>query len=153
MAQPPKFLASLLTQGCIPYGDCCSDYASLCTAPPPSPPAPPPATACTLGTVPVNGTCIAYAWQQAPNNSLPPLPIWLAEVSAAEINGTIFLFGDGPLGTLNNRYTLAYRPDMRQFEPLEARAKRPFWGDHSSTVVYKNELYAFGGLCCQQFCR
>lgn len=116
-------------------------------------PAVSPAGQCTQGHVPTaGGECEAYAWAAAPANGLSPLPLPLAEVSAAVLADEIIIFGDGTLGTQDNRYTLTYNLTAQAFNDVTSAAPRPYWGDHSAVEVFNGELFAFAGLCCQHFC-
>lgn len=188
---------------CLDYGDCCSGITRLrlpLLAPIPTP-------GCVWLTIPLShladfkgichnpiamvgicpfgqamdgaNNCQAYKWVLAPGDGLPKLPISLTEMSAGVIGSKIIIFGDGDLHTKDNRHTLAFDLTTRSFEAVDARAKRPYWGDHSTvcnpscsscaqlrntsntcqyntdafqTEVYNVELYTFAGLCCQQFC-
>eukprot|EP00043_Microstomoeca_roanoka_P006425 m.62622 g.62622 ORF g.62622 m.62622 type:complete len:513 (-) comp13407_c0_seq1:714-2252(-) len=139
---------------CVDYGDCCADHTSFCLNPaPPSPPSPPASGVCGYGEVPyANGNCVKYVWEKGPSPALPTPPLSLAEISAAVIGHEMIMFGDGDLGTKDNRKTLTFNFKTATWDAPTANAPRPYWGDHTTVEVYQGEMYAFAGLCCQSFC-
>ncbi|EGD75226.1 hypothetical protein PTSG_06880 [Salpingoeca rosetta] len=160
--RPCGYDASMQCQcddACTGYGDCCPDYTEVCagggsTAPPFTTPdgTLPPGTACGYSQVPYGVTCVQYVWESSPTAALPTPPLSLAEISSVVIGHYMIVFGDGDLGTLDNRKTLAFNFQTSTWDAATARAERPYWGDHTAIEVYNGELYAFAGLCCQTFC-
>ncbi len=96
--------------------------------------------------MPSGSSCVKYSWTQAPNGGYSILPIPLAEISAVTIGGTIYLFGDGDLGSGNNQKTLGFNVAAKSWTTVNQLAQRPYPGDHSTVEVYNGELYAFAGL-------
>ena len=72
-------------------------------------------------------------WREA-----DPAPVGLAEVSAGEIGGQLFLFGSG------SNQTVSY--DAFQESYSTARAGRPFAGGGHAAVTMDGLLYLFGGF-------
>eukprot|EP00730_Choanoeca_flexa_P020204 TRINITY_DN9880_c0_g1_i4.p1 TRINITY_DN9880_c0_g1~~TRINITY_DN9880_c0_g1_i4.p1 ORF type:complete len:648 (+),score=104.82 TRINITY_DN9880_c0_g1_i4:119-1945(+) len=151
---------------CAGMSDCCSDHARACEGagpyppPPPKPlpaniPTPPPPSPnliCAPNQVPRGQVCVNYTWGQAPQMGTTVLPTSLAEISAVVINQQIIYFGDGELGTDDNTETGVFDIPLHDFLNPALYAKRPFPGDHSAVEAWNGKLYAFSGLCCQQFC-
>jgi hypothetical protein len=57
------------------------------------------------------------------------------------------------LGTTDNSKTHVFDLPSRVFQNPFQRARRPFPGDHSPVEAVGGKMYAFSGLCCQQFCQ
>jgi N-acetylneuraminic acid mutarotase len=68
---------------------------------------------------------------------LPAMPVGLGEVAAAEIDGVIYVVGEG------NDDTHAYDVAARSWSIV---AQRPFPGHHSASEVVGGKWYLFGGI-------
>lgn len=82
--------------------------------------------------LPPPGTEIGF-WED-----LPTAPASLGEVAAAEVDGILYLMGEGSSST--------FRYDILNATWLSNAATRPFPGHHQSVEVIGGKLYVIGGL-------
>lgn len=66
------------------------------------------------------------------------MPVALGEVAAAEVNGMLYVFGQGDPRTL--------RYDVLNDVWSSTLAQRPHWGDHHACEVWNGRVYLIGGF-------
>lgn len=132
---------------CEAAGDCCTDYKNVClgdivdtedwSGPPAGTTVP---LNCAKGKVTVNGACVSYEWDFAPDEQYHHLPEPLAETSGAVVGDLLVVFGDGnwlgntfPVTAETTKKTFVYNFKTKEWD--SNRARRPHWGDHQSVEV------------------